>query len=55
MKGTIDFPMTERLADNIRAHGVAWTAAWARRQGFTLLETQCLIRGALRGWCFVVE
>lgn len=53
MNGSIDFPMTERLADNIRAHGVAWAAAWCRKQGFSLVEAQCLMRGALRGWVFV--
>lgn len=55
MRGSIDFPMSERLAENIRAHGVAWTAGWCRKQGFSLNEAMVLIRGAIRGWCFVVE
>lgn len=43
-RGSLEYPLSQRLADTAREHGVRWAAEHARRNGLTLQECLMLAR-----------
>jgi hypothetical protein len=46
IKGSPDFPLTERIADDIRTHGEEWTRQFHIARGVSRWELDILIAGA---------
>jgi hypothetical protein len=48
VKGTADYPLTERMADDIAAHGEEWTRSYHSARGVPDWELDVLMDGARR-------
>lgn len=45
-RGTLAFPLTEQIADDLRTHGEAWTREYHISRGISRWELDILIAGA---------
>lgn len=46
MTGSVFFPLGQQIADTVRAHGLAWAAAYYAKRGVPASEFLMLAQGA---------